>query len=78
MAIQNLLRINEVTDRTRLSRSTIYNMMKAGTFPKSRRAGRQSIFWLESEINDWLENLPVSDPEDWHSPNRRNSHEPEA
>ena len=71
MAIQKLLRFGEVIERTRLSRSTIYNMMKDGTFPKSRRAGKQAIFWLESEINDWLENMPVSDPSDWHSPNRK-------
>ena len=75
MAIQNILRINEVISRTKISRSTIYGLMKAGSFPASRRAGRKSIGWLESEIDEWILGLPVADPEDWHSPNRKTESE---
>ena len=71
MASQQLLRINDVISRTNLSRSTIYNMMKAGTFPRSRRVGKQSVVWIESEVNGWIESLPESDPDDWHSPKRQ-------
>lgn len=71
MARQQLLNIDDVKSMTRLSRSTIYNKMKAGKFPRSRRTGSQSVHWLESEVNEWIESLPESDPMDWHSPNRQ-------
>ncbi|EHB0509443.1 TPA: helix-turn-helix transcriptional regulator, partial [Escherichia coli] len=25
-----------------------------GTFPKQKRLGRQSVGWLESELNEWV------------------------
>ena len=71
MAYQQLLRIDDVISRTGLSRSTIYRMMNDGEFPRSRRVGRQSVVWLETDIAEWIESLPESDPNDWHSPNRQ-------
>ena len=71
MERQQFLRINDVVSMTRLSRSSIYGMMRAGEFPRSRRTGKQSVAWLESEINAWMESRPVADPMDWHSPNRQ-------
>lgn len=71
MPNQQLLGIKDVVSRTTLSRSTIYNKMKAGTFPRSRRISNQSIAWLESEIDEWIESQPETNPNDWHSPNRQ-------
>ena len=51
----NILRLPEVKNRTGLSRSSIYAFMKAGTFPQSRRLGKRSIGWFESEIIAWIE-----------------------
>ena len=65
-----ILRRAEVIERVGLSYSTIFNMIKAGTFPKPRRVGRQAIGWLESEITAWIQNLPEADPSDCHSPKR--------
>lgn len=46
----------EVERLTGLSRSTIYERMRAGTFPKARREpGWSSVWWLESEIREWMD-----------------------
>ncbi|WP_374481323.1 helix-turn-helix transcriptional regulator [Zoogloea sp.] len=49
-----ILRRREVEDRTGLRCSTIYEGIKARTFPAPVRLGPRSVGWLESEINNWL------------------------
>jgi prophage regulatory protein len=53
-AEEKIARRKKVEDRTGLSRSSIYAGIKAGTFPKPIQLGRQSVGWLESEIDAWL------------------------
>lgn len=53
--MQRLLRLPQVIERTALRRSTIYEMMQAGTFPKPVKLNLRSNGWLENEISDWLE-----------------------
>lgn len=53
-----ILRLKDVMQRVGLSRSTIYSKVKAGTFPKQKRLGPQSVGWLESDIDAFIENLP--------------------
>jgi prophage regulatory protein len=53
--VQRLLRLPQVIERTALRRSTIYEMMQAGTFPKPVKLNLRSNGWLENEISDWLE-----------------------
>lgn len=55
MSVQKLLRRHNVEERTGTSRSFIYQGMQDGTFPLSIRIGPNSVAWLESEINDWIE-----------------------
>jgi len=43
-----------VKSRTGLSRSTIYQRIGAGTFPKPVNLGARAVGWLESEIDGWL------------------------
>lgn len=51
---ERLLRLPEVTSRTGLSRSTIYDRMASGRFPaKVPMAGNITV-WRESEIEEWL------------------------
>jgi prophage regulatory protein len=49
------LRISQVSERTGLSRPTIYNMVKAGSFPASTALGARAVGWLESELLKWME-----------------------
>ncbi|MGF1762611.1 helix-turn-helix transcriptional regulator [Aliivibrio kagoshimensis] len=54
-----IIRLPEVKLKTGLSRSTIYLRMSNGEFPQSVSLGRSSrsraIGWLESDIDEWLE-----------------------
>ena len=51
---QKILRRPAVETTTGLSRSTIYQHMQAGTFPKPIRLGAKAVGWLESEIIAWI------------------------
>lgn len=59
----SLLRLADVTGRTGLSRTTIYNRMKAGTFPAALRISAGLVAWYESDIDEW-----VGDPMGWRAP----------
>ncbi len=37
------------------SRVTIWRWVRSGFLPKPRKIGPNSIAWLESEINEWIE-----------------------
>ena len=50
-----ILRRREVEARTGLSRSTIYNMMADGSFPRPLKLGARAVGWPESEIVAWFE-----------------------
>lgn len=55
MTNQNkILRLPEVIETVGLSKATIYNFMREGTFPKSIHLGANSRGWLLTEIIDWL------------------------
>ncbi len=48
-----LLRLPEVMERVGLSRSTIYDRMERGTFPKSHKISTRAVGWNEYEVNEW-------------------------
>lgn len=50
-----LLRRREVEARTGLARSTIYEWVKRGDFPKPVRLGARLVAWRESDVADWLQ-----------------------
>ena len=51
-----ILRLPAVKDRTGLSRSTIYLRISNGLFPKPIGLGGCAVGWVESEIDEWIEN----------------------
>lgn len=51
---EKLVRRTEVENMTGLSRSTIYDWMKSGDFPKPVRLGTRLVAWRESELSEWL------------------------
>lgn len=53
--MQKLVRLPEIIARTSLSRSTIYEMMALGRFPRPVKLNLRSNGWIEDEINDWLD-----------------------
>ncbi len=58
---QHILRLPTVKAITGLSRSTIYLRMSEGSFPEKISLGSRAVGWLETEIQDWLdERISVS------------------
>jgi len=52
-----ILRMKEVLLKTGLSRSSIYNHIWAGNFPKQVKLGERAIGFYEHEIDAWLMQL---------------------
>ena len=50
-----ILRRKQVEARVGLARSTIYQRVSAGTFPKPISLGARAVGWIESEVSFWLE-----------------------
>ena len=49
-----ILRRRQVERRTGLSRSSIYERIKLGSFPAPIRLGGRAVGWLEIEVDGWL------------------------
>jgi prophage regulatory protein len=49
-----LLRLDQVKNRTCLSRSTIYAYMSEGRFPQAVSISERCVAWLEAEVDDWI------------------------
>jgi prophage regulatory protein len=49
-----VLRLAEVEMSTGLTRATLYEAIKSGTFPPPVQLSERAVGWLESEIATWL------------------------
>jgi prophage regulatory protein len=49
------LRLADVCRITGLPRSTIYEMVSKGSFPKQVRLSPRAVGWIEAEIQKWQE-----------------------
>ena len=54
MTNQRLLKLKQVMSITGLSRSYVYELAKAGTFPQPLKLSERSSAWLESEVQQWI------------------------
>jgi predicted DNA-binding transcriptional regulator AlpA len=62
--------LKEVSAMVGLSHSTIYNLEKAGTFPKKIHVGRRVVRYRVGEIRDWMKSLETAD----RAKNRKEDH----
>ena len=53
--IDRILKLPEVVEITSLSKSTIYEYLKTGEFPKQVKLTKKSVGWRESEIIAFLD-----------------------
>ena len=53
-----LLDRREVEVRTKLSRSSIYRLMRAHRFPEPVRIGDRAVRWRSSEISEYINSRP--------------------
>ncbi|ELV7528921.1 helix-turn-helix transcriptional regulator [Edwardsiella tarda] len=51
---QYLIRMPEVISRTGYGKSWIYALIAQGRFPKPVKIGSRSIAFVESEVDDWI------------------------
>jgi prophage regulatory protein len=49
-----ILRLREVSARTGLARSTLYERIKAGEFPAQVSLGARAVGWLETDVDAWI------------------------
>lgn len=56
--MSEILRLPQVVERTRLSRSAIYRLMAKGLFPKAVSLGERAVGWKEEAIQQWIESRP--------------------
>jgi prophage regulatory protein len=50
----HILRPREVFRRVSLSRTTVYQQVRAGTFPRPLKLTPKATGWLEHEIDQWI------------------------
>lgn len=55
------LRRHAVEEMTGLSRSTIYDLMAKGVFPRPVRLTAKAVAWPESAVAAWLATRPKTD-----------------
>lgn len=53
-AAHSILRRKQVEACTGLSRSTIYERIRAGTFPAPISLGAKAVGWIEAEVDAWI------------------------
>ena len=56
--MMKLIKLREVMRITSLSRSTIYQAITDGRFPKPLRTGARGVAWVEQEVLDWIATRP--------------------
>lgn len=52
---EKLLRLPQVIEITSRPKSTLYEDIKKGLFPKPVKIGPRASAWLESEVQRWVE-----------------------
>lgn len=52
---RRFIRLREVSKMTGLSKSSVYDYMNAGLFPKNFPVGPRSVCWIESEVEQWMD-----------------------
>lgn len=55
--VPKLLRRHQLEANLGISRSTIYQMMASGEFPKPLKIGRRAVGWRVEDIEKWLEEM---------------------
>ena len=59
-ASNNLLDRKKVQSKTTLSRSSIYDLIAKGEFPKPVKISGRRVAWLESSVDAWIESRTMA------------------
>jgi len=55
LAKNTIIRLPEVIQKTKLSRSTIYDLEKRSEFPKKIKLSPRTVGFLEAEVDAWID-----------------------
>ena len=55
---ERMLRLRSVERMTGLSKSTLYRLIRKGSFPAPLRLTRKAVRWRREEVNEWLSLRP--------------------
>ncbi len=55
-----LLKIRELEAKTGLDHVTIWRLEREGRFPRRRTITCRAVRWVESEIDQWIKDLPAA------------------
>lgn len=50
-----MLTLRDVRDRTTFSKTHLYRLINAGTFPQPVKIGERRVAFVEREIDQWLQ-----------------------
>lgn len=56
----SLIRLSEVMRRTGYGRAWIYRLISQGRFPKPVKIGPRSVAFIESEVDEWINQREVA------------------
>ena len=51
---ERLLRLPEVLERVPFGKTTLYRLMREGSFPKNIQLGSNMVAWVASDIDKWV------------------------
>lgn len=64
MTDRTILRLRVVMHRSGLARSTLYDKMSKGEFPKPISLGPRAVGWIADEVEQWIQDrIEESRPE---------------
>ncbi|MGH1414085.1 MAG: helix-turn-helix transcriptional regulator [Pelagimonas sp.] len=63
--LKKLIRMPEVMSMTGLGRSTIYNKVQAGEFPRPLKISHRHVAWDMHDVLSWIESRPVANASTW-------------
>lgn len=57
-AEKRFIKLPRVTELTSLKRSTVYERVKAGSFPAPYKVGERGSAWRSDEVGAWIDARP--------------------
>ena len=68
MTVNNrIIRLPEVINLTGMCKTNIYELIKKSKFPKQINLGARSVGWVESEVQEWIQQR-ISERDKIYSP----------
>lgn len=67
MASTTIWRLPRVLEQTGLSRSTIYEMISRGDFPRQVQIGRRAVGWSSDNVVEWVNSKVEANQRDYQT-----------